>query len=294
MKFGFLTDKTEFECEKFSIKLLEGFKEKKDDFYSTYPVSNGFIYAPQKQLSHSLTEKKLFSSPPPTVSSQLLFLPSTHEICSTYDDEHNSFLILGYGFLQGLYLCPEGQGAFNRTPYEPGSINGVKLYGSDRENGMEAINQYFLNATVEQRSQMRACIHWYLMAYSMDHEWERFDAYYKVLDGLFRLNFKLNSNRSKFISHAERPVELANLFGIHILIWAVVDGTASRLSIQRNELAHEATFANQPIGFSVPQVNYSFELSAFLTKLIAATLGLKTDYLYAKPDIRDYWSWDIC
>ncbi|WP_417315921.1 hypothetical protein [Cycloclasticus pugetii] len=293
MKFGFLEDKTEFECEGFSVKILEEFDEIMDVFRSSYPVSGGFIYAPQKQLRHSPKEKREFNSPEPVVSGQLLFLPPTHKLCSEYDEEHNAFLILGYGFLQGLYLCPEGQGAFGRTPYEPGSINGLLLYRSDREKGMEAINNYFINATTEQRSQMRACIHWYLIAYSMDHEWERFDAYYKVLDGLFRLNFKLKPNNSKFIRHHERPVELANLFGIQIPAWAVVNGTASILSIQRNELAHEATFANQPIGFSVPQVNYSFELSAFLTKLIAATLGLKTDYLYSEPDMCNYLMWDI-
>ncbi|RDL46200.1 hypothetical protein DN730_03955 [Marinomonas piezotolerans] len=293
MKFGFLKDKIEFECEGFSVKILEGFDEKMDIFRSSYPVSGGFIYAPQKQLHHLPKEKKQFSSPEPMVSGQLLFLPPTHEICSTYDDEHNAFLILGYGFLQGLYLCPEGQGAFGRTPYEPSSINGLLLYRSDREKGMEVINQYFINANVEQRSQMRACIHWFLIAYSMDHEWERFDAYYKVLDGLFRLNFKLNPNNSKSILHPERPVELASLYGIQIPSWAVIEDKKSVLSVQRNELAHEATFAKQPIGFALPQENYSFELCAFLTKLIAATLGLKTDYLYSEPDMREKWRWEI-
>lgn len=293
MKFGFLKDKTEFECEGFSVKILEEFDEIMDVFRSSYPVSGGFIYAPQKQLRHSQKEKREFNSPEPVENGQLLFLPPTHGFCSTYDDEHNAFLILGYGFLQGLCLCPEGQGAFSRTPYEPGSINKLRLYRSDREKGMEAINNYFINATTEQRLQMRACIHWYLIAYSMDHEWERFDAYYKVLDGLFRLNFKLNPNRSKFIPHSERHVELASLYGIQIPSWAVIEDKKSVLSVQRNELAHEATFAGQPIGFSIPDESYSFELCAFLTKLIAATLGVKTDYLYALPDMRDYWSWDI-
>lgn len=291
MKFGFLKDKAEFECENFSVRLLVGFEDKINCFYSSYPVSNGFIYAPQKVLRHSVKEKKLFNSPEPEVSGLLLFLPPTHEINSSYDDEHNAFLILGYGFLQGLYLCPEGQGAFGRTPYEPGSINGLLLYRSDREKGMEAINQYFINATTEQRSQMRACIHWYLIAYSMDHEWERFDAYYKVLDGLFNLNFSKNNRNG---GHSKRPKRLAVKFGIKLPIWGHIDcANTCKLSIQRNELVHEAKFAGQPIGFAIPDENYSFELCAFLTKLIAATLGLKTDYLHAKPDMRDLWTWDI-
>ena len=89
MKFGFLEDKTEFECEGFSFKKLEEFDEIMDFFRSSYPVSGGFIYAPQKQLRHSPKEKREFNSPEPVVSGQLLFLPPTHEICSTYDDEQS-------------------------------------------------------------------------------------------------------------------------------------------------------------------------------------------------------------
>lgn len=67
----------------------------------------------------------------------------------------------------------------------------------------------------------------------------------------------------------------------------------SSLSKQRNELIHEATYGGDPIGYSLPDQNYSLELTSFNTKLIAAALGLQTSYLLAEPNNRNMWGWDL-
>jgi len=290
MKFGFLIDKKEFICSNFSIVTVDEFAEIMSSFYEYVQVSNGWIYGPEKELNKSYKEKEKFKQPGPLVRDSFYRMSATHEIRTNItDEEHLRFLILGYGFLQGLYLTPEGYSYLARIPYEPGKLNGLLLIKDDYENGMEIINDYFKSSSEEDRNQMFACIHWFSIGQSFNFEWDKFDAQYKVLDGIYRL-----SGLSK-VPHAKRPVELASKFNIKLPKWAELDSTGkkSQLSIHRNELVHEAKYAGHPIGYSYPSQNYSLEFTSFNTKLIAAALGIDTPYLHADPNNRSQWGWDI-
>ncbi|WP_417437098.1 hypothetical protein [Idiomarina abyssalis] len=290
MKFGFLIDKKSFECSCFRVAPIPEFNSVMEEFYRSARVSNGWFYGPEQELKKTTNENRKFKERGPVNCSSFFRISPTHEIISnTCTEEHLRFLILGYGFLQGIYLTPEDYSYLGRTAYELGKLNGLRLSGDDYVNGMEAINQFYLLSDSEVRKQMFSSIHWHLIGQSYYFDWDRFDSQYKTLDGLY----KISGIKAKF--HAERPVELAKRYNLKLPSWAELDSTGRKsvLSIQRNELVHEAKYGGYPIGFSYPDENYSLELTSFNTKLIAAMLGIDTPYLAAEPDNRDYWGWDI-
>ncbi|MCF7971919.1 MAG: hypothetical protein K9L22_12240 [Methylococcaceae bacterium] len=290
MKFGFLTDRTSFECDGFKITTASNFDDVLEKFYQSMHVSNGWFYGPEEQLKKSSAENDKFKERGPINCSSFFRIKPTHQISANgYDDNHLRFLVLGYGFLQGIYLTPEGYSYLGRTAYDPGKLNGLLLIGDDYINGMDSINRFYRSSSQENQSQMFASIHWYLVGQSYTFDWDRFDAQYKVLDGLYKLS-GLKAN-----NHASRPIVLAEKYGIELPSWAELDATGkqSKLSKQRNELVHEAKYGGHPIGYSYPDENYSLEFTSFNTKLIAAALGINTPYLAAEPTNREFWGWNI-
>ena len=230
MKFGFLIDKKEFNCSDFSIVTVDGIDEVMNSFYDDVQVSDGWIYGPEKELDKSSGEKEKFKQPGPVVRDIFYRMSATHEIKTNIkDEEHLRFLIIGYGFLQGLYLTPEGYLFLGRIPYEPGKLNGLLLMKDDYVNGMEIINEYYKSSSEEDRNQMFACIHWFSMGQSVTFEWDRFDAQYKVFHGICRLY------RISGVTHSIRPVELANKYDVKFPIWAELNSTGmkSQLIINR-------------------------------------------------------------
>ena len=289
MKFGFLIDDNAFKCEEFEIAPVLDFDSILKDFKNSRSVSNGWFYGPEIELVKSSSEKKHFASNAPIVHKSFFQMSSTHQITSTenYSDDHLQFLILGYGFLQGLYLTPEGYSYLGRTAFKPTTLNGVCLFGADYVNGMESINQFYIDSTQKKRNQMFACIHWYLMGQSYQFEWDKFDAQYKVLDGIWNLS-ELEGN------HTKRLIKLSEKYNLKLPVWAKLNAKGrSKLSEQRNELVHEAKYDGHPIGYSYPDENYSLEFRSFNTKLISAALGIHTPYLQSEPNNRILGLWNI-
>ena len=290
MKFGFLIDPEAFNCDRFQIRPVEEFDFVLDDFYKTARVSNGWFYGTEIELPKSVNEKNRFKANAAVMNSSFFRMSSTHEITSTedYSDAHLRFLILGYGFLQGLYLTPESYSYLGRTAYEPTKLNGLLLNGDDYTNGMKCIDKFYTDSDEKQRNQMFACIHWYLIGQSYQSSWDRFDAQYKVLDGIYKLS------GTKARNHAGRPITLAEKYNLKLPLWANLTAkNESKLSKQRNELVHEAKFGGYPIGYFYPDENYSLEFRSFNTKLIAAALGIDTPYLKAEPNFRIKGMWNI-
>lgn len=299
MKFGFLIDPKSFECDGFKVAPVLEFSYVLKDFYSTARVSNGWFYGPEIELVKSASEKEDFASDAPIVHKSFFHMSSTHRITSTksYSEEHLRFLILGYGFLQGLYLTPEGYSHLGRIAFKPTTLNGLLLANSDYVNGMECINRFYINSGEEDRNQMFACIHWYLISQSYEFAWDKFDAQYKVMDGVWSLSGIAQEdkrNKRNYIPHPERPVKLAEKYGLTLPSWAELDSNKkSKLSKLRNALVHEANYGGYPIGYSYPDENYSLEFRSFNTQLIAATLGINTPYLKEEPNFRIKGRWNI-
>lgn len=303
MDFGFLIDSHKVNCDKFNISPVENYEEIIEWFYTNIEVSNGWIYPPLIALKQNEEELNKFKKTLPLIRSNFYRLPSTHKLqTENYSDEHKHFLILGYGFLQGLYLNPKNYKYLGKTPYKPSTLNGLLLGQDDRVKGMEAINKFYIDAkTTQQRVQMQACIHWFLIAQTLDFEWEIFDAHYKVLDGLYRLLVHKigkdkveNLNNDKYVKHAQRFIVLAKYFNLEIPNWADNTKTGNdNIAFIRNELVHEAKYAGQPIGYNYPNENFKLQFKAFNLKLICAFLGINTPYLQAPANNRMLWRWNI-
>lgn len=260
-----------------------------NNFYETFLVSKGWIIAPEVTLEQSKEEKVRFRNNNPKALSNLFRINPTHVLkLDKVDKELEMFLILCYGFLQGLYLTPENCLYLNKIPYKPGKLNGLILTNNDRTLGMEQIYKFYFESSKTIRDQVYATIHWFLISQTFSFQWDKFDAQYKVLDGIYKAaGVKANS-------HAERPLVLANKFNLSIPEWAkLITKRSSSLSNLRNQLVHEAKYNGYPIGWSFPKGNYVFELTAFNTKLLCSILGIDTPYLSAKPENVSYWGWDI-
>ncbi|MEZ8231133.1 hypothetical protein AB6C58_20375 [Vibrio splendidus] len=289
MKFGFLINKQKVTGDGFAIAPLEEIDAIIETFYNTTSVSHGWIYGPERELTKSHTEKKKFSTRAPITCSSYYSMPPTHQVTTSCDDvELSRFLILGYGFLNGIYLSPEGNLYLDRVPYECGKLTGLVLVGKDRQLGMQQIASFYRGASPQDRKLAFSILHWFLLGQTHRYPWEKFDSQYKVLDGVFRLS-KLKSS-----SHAERPVVLAKEFGVTLPSWAkLITPRSSRLSDIRNELAHEARFDGEPIGYAHPKENFGVEFSSFNIKLICGVLGIKSEYLREKPGCIEYCAWNI-
>jgi hypothetical protein len=292
MKFGFLISSETIGDEGIRITPLPDFIKIIGDFYETARVSDGWVYGPEIEKPKSGDEMSRFRNVAPKATEPLFRLPSTHEItCKDLNDDQLKFVVLAYGFLKGLYLTPNEYACIRKAPYEEGKLSRLVLGKKDHEIGIQKIRAFLVNSNRQQVTAMTAILHWFLVGQSYEFEWDRFDAQYKVLDGIYRLSC-LNSS-----SHAQRPVDLVKLwagYGIILPEWAKIDdGKSSKLSRLRNELVHEATYAGMPIGYAYPAENYDHEFVSFNVKLIAALFEIDTPYLRAAPNDRSRWVWDM-
>jgi len=291
MEFEFLLDNRRFDVDGIEIKPRHDHEEIVRRFYETAYVGNGWVYPPLKTVSLTATESSKFKNQASKVTSNFFTVQPTHSITiHPHNEEKAKFLILSYGFLHGLYLSPAGYLCLNKIPYEEGKLTGVILVGNDHQKGMRAFNFYYDRSYPEERKQMFAILHWLLIGQTYNFAWDRFDAQYKVLDGLYR------TSGIKSDSHASRPVDLAAKYGVQLPDWAKLINSkpkTSRLSIIRNELVHEAKYAGHPIGYEYPEENFGLEFVAFNLKLVAAVVGLNTKYLEAEPSNRCRYSWNF-
>jgi len=298
IKFGFLLDDKEFECDGFSIRKLDDFEQSVSWFYDNVHVSDGWVYGSSRSLKKTQEEIKIFKSTAPIVDAKPFKLAATHYlVADTFSEDHKRFLILGYSFLQGLLLLPEGYQYLKRTPYRSGKLTGLILCRGDGVNGMNVINHFYLRSDEVMRKQMYTVLHWFLMGQSYEHEWEVFNSQYSVLDGLYKLHRlregPLHPKKvSSMAPHGSRPKILAEKCGITLPEWAD-GGKAAALCVERNALAHEAIYAGNPIGYAVSAESYSLELVSLNTKLIAASLGIKCPYLKVNPENSNQHGWDI-
>lgn len=287
MEFGFLTDTRRVFIDNIKIKPLNDFDETIKRFYQTAFVSNGWVYPPLVKANQNFMEKKKFKNEAKLSSNFFVFEPTHSITVLPFDDEKIKFLILAFGFLNGVYLSPAGYLCLNRIPYEISKLTGVILIKDDAEKGIYTFSEYFDRTSDEKRKLSFAILHWFLIGPSYSYDWDRFDAQYKVLDGISRLSGLSAPN------HASRAVVLADKYGIKIPIWAQLssDGKSSRLSAIRNELFHEARYAGHPIGYEYPKENFNLEFVRFNTKLIAAIFGLRSNFLQSDPNDRNQHGW---
>ncbi len=290
MEFGFLKNKRRFVSQNIEIRSLWDIDQKICWFNKNARLSRGWYYPPMKIADQNFYEKKHNKSC--EIQSEWHILPATHTITlHPYDDEKVKFLLLGVSFVMGLYLSPAGFYCLGKIPYDQGKLTGVIPIKNDVEISLDTLSKFYDASSPKKRKNCFAILHWFLAGQNYEFQWDRFDSQYKVLDGIFKTSEVSNNLRSRRIPHAERPVLLADHFSIDIPPWAKTNGKGSQLSKLRNDLVHEAVYAGQPIGYGYPDNNYDLEFRRFNTKLIAALLGLKSNFLKSPYNDRQRHGW---
>lgn len=303
MKFGFLTDHNDVAFDDFVISPLPDHSKVIQWAYENVYVGGGWIHPPPEPTPVTKTpcEQRLFAQET-ILRARYFRLPATHSISTlqrSNDAFHLRFLIIAYGFLHGMHLIPEGHLYSYKTPHETGKLHSLVPYKRDCEIGMQLMNSFYCNSNATQRKLAFSALHTFLISASFDLLWDHFDAQYKALDCLYRL-MKDKRLIRKVNSHAERPLVMADHYKITLPKWAQIlpqhpgdNKKNSQLSILRNELVHEALWAQDAIGYSHPEINYRLEFTNFTTKLLCGTFGLKTSYMQSAQDERPPRAWDL-
>ncbi|MBY8157648.1 hypothetical protein KW508_06495 [Vibrio fluvialis] len=284
MEFGFLKSCNRYVSDSIEIRPLWDVEESIYWLETEAEISDGWIYPPIVEAKKLPCERhsKKFSLP-----SSYHLVPATHSIIfRPYSEQKARFLILGIGFFFGVYLSPAEYYNIDRVAYKVGKLTGVSPRNGDIELALEYLSRFY-DTNPKKRQGMFAVIHWFLLGQSYNHPWDRFEAQYKVLDGLFKLS------GISVCSHGLRPNKLAEKYNIQIPTWAEVIDGKSLLSRLRNDLAHEAIYAGEPIGYAHPKENYDIDFSSFNVKLIASILGVKTNYLATSSQDRQLHLWHI-
>jgi hypothetical protein len=283
MEFGFLLNRRRFVVDNVEIRPLWDIEESISWFYREARVCNGWIYPPLQNASQNHREKN--NNIECEIPSKWFLFEPTHTLTiHPYDQEKVKFLILCLGFLFGIYLAPAGYYCLGKVPYKEGQLTDVIPLKNDVEKGIAQASSFY-DTNSSKRRGMFAILHWFLAGQSYDFPWDKFESQYKVLDGLFRISGLTSRN------HASRAVSLASQYGVELPDWARMNGGKSKLSLLRNDLAHEAIYAGHPIGYAHPDENYDLEFRRFNTKLIAAILGLQTNYIHSSPHDRQLHGW---
>ncbi|WP_162925910.1 hypothetical protein [Isoalcanivorax indicus] len=296
MKFGFLLDSGSIVLPSIEVSPLQDHGETIHKFYETAKVSKGWILPPQVPAPVTEEEARLFQRAGEGGLQEFYSLPSTHQLTvSPPDQDKERFLILCYGLVQGLYLAPPGPSYLFGVPYKQGALTGLIPVGEDSMRAIRCFADLYDRSTMHERVKIAALLHWFFVGQTYRYLWDRFDALYKVVDGIWSLVRVRPQIKSARVSHAERPSVLAGYFGLKVPEWAEINQSTKtcRLSQLRNELVHEARFNGEPIGYSIPAENLDLELPAFALKLISAFCGLRTPYLQAEPSARWEMAWDI-
>ena len=272
MEFGFLNEEKIYETRYFFIKPLSDIQTRIEDIKNNFYIERGWIYPPYEKENGGLTKPSIW-----------------YDVCSSHSIEVKgdrkdfcedliTFAVLFFGFLKGTYLLPSNHGRFYRTPIEKEKLTGFFVRDKDIEKIMDMAAEFYLSNYKNGISKRyQAAIFWFLFGQSYNHIFERFDAQYRVLDGVFSISkelFKITENQ-KNIVHAKRIQYLCEYFCIPIPDWGICDeNKESILSRLRNALIHEALFDGEPIGYKIPQENYSLEFPRLNEKLLLSIIGI--------------------
>ena len=276
--FGFHDQPMEISNERFEITGAQAFDRSVEKVRTAKSAGERWFHPP---LAYSTTEKI-------EVPAALYRLPSTHVLVTwerSLDQAFGEFLVLVLGFLKGQRFTIEGIGHLRPTPWKSGEL--VSFIPADAEilACLDRAAEFWDAHDEETRKLMFGAIHWFLVAQSYDHQYERFAWAYTVLDNLHAIALKTTPDYAASSSgqrggHGHRPLALSDVFGSPLPEAFSDPGrekpNAASLVNARNELVHEARWAGEPLGYAVSDEADGLisELEFFCSQNILALLGV--------------------
>lgn len=214
-------------------------------------------------------------------------LPATHQIHLTAvnaTDEEANFMIALFGLLKGQRLQRSEWQHFYKAPVAR-KLNDFVATDVQITKTMDIAAAFWRNHTnPEVRRLAFGALHWHLFAQLYEHQFERFNAQYMALDACAELALKIGfpGYPSTRPSHATRASKLCDCTGAPKPIWAdpVAGQQSCALALRRNELAHEAMYGGQPVGFAHPleHINMELELTGLVARIFLSILGVSNEY----------------
>ena len=210
-------------------------------------------------------------------------LPFTHTL--NIDDEQDgrhrlsTFLVFILGFLKGLRLIPEPWVHVTRVPTKLHQLQDFHAYEPAVTRILNRTVEFWRSNSTTLRRAMIGALHWHALGRTYEHPYEVFNAQYAVLDACWSIHSNL-AHQSESISHARRAEVLASAYDLHLPEWATVSGKQSYLSRLRNDLIHEALWAEEPIGLAHPKEypQIHIDLYWFNSRVLLSLLGESSDY----------------
>jgi len=163
--------------------------------------------------------------------------------------EFAQFLITFVGLLKGLRLIPEGWTHFYRVPLRRGALNDLLASDGSIAKAIELATRFWVtNANHETRRGMFGAMHWHLFGQLYEHEFERFNAQYTVLDTCYAIHRRLTGATGQNPPHGERPGLLCAAYNLTVPAWAVRDSTGKfPIAELRNALRCAGGFVDMEI-----------------------------------------------
>jgi hypothetical protein len=292
MKFGWFPKKIRYKTSKINIDPLPEFEDSVSAVRDSGYVNKGWFCAPIQ------IRKENSQEPCPPVPIPWFALPLTHLLeyqGRLASSKLNEFLIILFGWSQGLRFQPEGWGHFYRVATEPGMLTDFIIFDQDVPRLLDLAETFWhRHQSDDAAATMFGAIYWFLFSQSYRQYFERFMMQYIVLDTIYRIHESISGSRSG--THAMLIGNLATSLNVPLPSWGIVDSTGkSEISRLRNDLFHEAKFAGAPIGFALPamQGNILLELEAFNSRLMAALLGATGNYSRSSSQTRQIHRFSI-
>jgi hypothetical protein len=287
LKFGHWPRKSELNAGATIVRPLPNYDDVVAAVQGSDRVINGWYYPP-------LAAERIYK--------RVYCLDSTHSLGvapAPGARQWSEFVIALLGLLDGLRLIPEGWVHFYRTAVKLNSLSDVICRVNEIEQVLQIAESFWRSVTEHVRRLSFGAIHWRLFSESYEHEFERFNGQYAVLDTCYRIHCKLTPGGKGEPPHSKRAEFLAGHYSMETPSWAktrMVNGRLEcDLSKLRNELVHEARYAGRPIGFEHPGLTVPIDLTLgyFNTRLILALLGVKCAYVRSSVETRSQFALDL-
>lgn len=293
VRFGYLTEPTMFTWSAGSVKPLPEYQDVVANLAAHPRVYGDWCYPPLAPVRHINSETKAA----PEVESEFS-LPCTH-VLALHDPtliDCDSFFIALLGFLKGRRLQQEGWQHLYKTPIK-GELCDFVARDKAIIKTFDVATEFIRHHTEPKvRKLTFGALHWHLFAQLYEHQFERFNAQYMALDACFRLARVTGVACPPRLPHAERTQHLCHAFGLDVPVWAIValDAKSCPLSARRNNLAHEAMYGGEPIGFTHPQDHpaMDMELTNLVARLFLRLLGVDNQYTRSSVSTRQMMLFD--
>ena len=286
MRFGWLNSNHTYETDSVKISVLDDFQEAIAKVTKSSNQDGEWFYPPITCSSAGLS-----------VPASRYELPFTHLISQKKQPENEKFIqfiILYFGWLNGVRLNPEGWGHLNKSAIKLGSLVDFVVYEQRMPLLLTKGEEFWQTHQHDQLADtMFGAIHWYFFAHSYTHYFERFMAQYMVMDTLYKITSVAFSEKEG--THAKRIEFISKKLNLFCPTWGSVVGKDTEIAGIRNNLLHESKFAGMAIGFNYEQSHSHIllELEAFNCRVIAALMGARGDYSQSSCQTRQRHAFDF-